>query len=201
MELFRKLPGIGPRHALRCAFFALREEGFIPQLTTALTQVASSVTFCAQCFRSMDTQENRISLCTICRDQKRNHTLIAVVEKEADMQSLEVTKLFTGTYHVLHGILDPLDASSPKRLHLRELYTRIMRILEEKKLRDIEVLLATNSTAEGDTTARYIEQILKPLGEKYPLLRISRLGRGLSLGAELEYVDDITLQNALTNRR
>jgi recombination protein RecR len=124
---------------------------------------------------------------------------VAVVEKESDMRNLEHSGAYRGLYHLLGGVISPLDADSPKRLRLRELYDRV-----EMRLRagdPCEVILATNPTTEGDTTARYIERILAPLRETHASFAVSRLGRGLSLGSELEYADEITLKNAVQNRK
>ena len=224
IDIFTKFPGIGPRQAGRFAFFILnpvrnqprRDVGvavplsaerisngvkenndFVDELIEALKEVKEKVNFCARCFRSMEGQEN--SLCGFCRDSKRNQTAIAVVEKEADMQNLEKTGLHQGVYHILGGVIFPLDADSPKKLRLREMHGRIKDVLEKQG--KCEVILATGSTTEGDTTALYIERILEPLKKQYADFKISRLGRGLSLGSELEYADEITLKNALANRK
>lgn len=198
IDLFIKFPGIGPRQAGRFAFFILKEGGgLIEDLISALKEMKEKVVFCAQCFRSMENREN--DRCATCHDAKRDQTTIAIVEKEADMQNLEKTALHHGVYHVLGGVISPLDADSPKKLHLREMHGRIKNILE--KHGKCEVILATGSTTEGDTTALYIERILASLKEKHINFKISRLGRGLSLGSELEYADEITLKNALTNRK
>ena len=112
---------------------------------------------------------------------------------------MERTGAFTGRYHTLNGVISPLDPDSPKRLHLAELHERIQKILTKHGA--CEVILATSATTEGDTTALYIDQILAPLKEQHATLKTSRLGRGLSLGAELEYADEVTLKNALANRK
>lgn len=198
IDIFTKFPGIGPRQAGRFAFFILKENGGIAgDLAAALKEVKEKVVFCNQCFRSMENQEN--NLCSFCRDTRRDQAAIAVVEKEADMQNLEKTGLHQGVYHVLGGVISPLDVDSPKKLRLREMHERTKNILE--KHGKCEMILATGSTAEGDMTAMYIERILEPLKKQYADFKISRLGRGLSLGAELEYADEITLKNALTNRK
>lgn len=221
IDIFTKFPGIGPRQAGRFAFFILnpvrsqtpkasadaqshrtsnevKENGdLISELIEALKEVKEKVVFCRQCFRSTENGEN--DLCGFCRDTKRDQKTIAVVEKEADMHNLEKTGLHQGVYHILGGVISPLDADSPKKLHLRELYGRIKSILEKHKKG--EVILATGSTAEGDMTAMYIERVLEPLKKQFVDFKISRLGRGLSLGSELEYADEITLKNALTNRK
>lgn len=198
IELFTKFPGIGPRQAGRFAFFMLKEKGGLTEdLISALQEVKEKMVFCTQCFCSMENHGN--DLCTICRDAKRDQTTIAIVEKEVDMQNLEKTVLYQGVYHVLGGVISPLDADSPKKLRLREMHGRVSNILEKKG--GCEVILATGSTTEGDTTALYIERVLEPLKKQYAHFKISRLGRGLSLGSELEYADEITLKNALTNRK
>lgn len=198
IELFTKFPGIGPRQASRFVFFLLRANGtFLSDLITALKDIGS-VNFCAQCYRSTE-RATEGQLCSFCRDGKREKTLVAIVEKESDLQNLEKTSAFRGLYHVLGGLVSPLDSDSPRRLHLKELFMRTKEFLEKEN--SGEIILATNATAEGDTTALYIERILAPLKEQYPELKISRLGRGLSLGSELEYADEITLKNALTNRK
>lgn len=221
IDIFTKFPGIGPRQAGRFALFILKENGSLTaDLVSALKEVKEKVVFCGQCFRSMDPvrsqtpkasadalahrtsngvegQEN--SFCSFCRDSKRDQAAIAVVEKEADLQNLEKTGLHQGVYHVLGGVISPLDADSPKNLRLREMHGRVKGILESQN--KCEIILATGSTTEGDTTALYIERVLEPLKKQYANFKISRLGRGLSLGSELEYADEITLKNALTNRK
>ena len=155
--------------------------------------------FCAQCFRSIEKTGTTAELCSFCKDEKREKNIIAVVEKESDLHNLEKTGAFLGLYHVLGGVISPLDSESPKRLHLRDLHARIKKMLTTNE--QCEVILATSSTTEGDTTALYIERVLAPLKDEFKNFTISRLGRGLSLGAELEYADEVTLKNALTNRR
>lgn len=197
--LFTKLPGIGTRQASRFVFYILKQNGnYLSELITALKEVQEKVGFCRQCFRSMEKATGS-ALCSFCASGKREPEIIAVVEKESDLQNLEKTGAYQGLYHVLGGVISPLDQDSPKKVHLKELYGRVRVRLDEAK--KCEVILATNPTAEGDTTALYIERILAPLGEEFPGLAISRLGRGLSLGSELEHVDEITLKNALTNRK
>ncbi len=207
IDLFSKFPGVGPRQATRFAFFLLKQHnGFVAELQQGLAGL-SQIRQCKLCFRTIDSDGtvgagqngSHESLCILCKDPKRNHGLVAVVEKESDMQSIEHTHIFHGLYHILNGVVSPLDPESPKRLHLRELHSRITKLLEHSD--KAEVILATGSTTEGDTTALYIDRILTPLKEKFPALAITRLARGLSLGSELEYADEITLKSALTNRR
>lgn len=195
-DLFVKFPGIGPRQASRFVFYILKS-GMTGELISAISELNEKVIFCTQCFRA--TEKEGGSLCAFCRDSKREQALIAVVEKESDLQNLEKTGSYSGLYHVLGGVIDPLDSQGPQLLHLKELFSRIKTLLE--KGGSGEVILATNPTTEGDTTALYIERILAPLKNNHPGLKISRLGRGLSLGSELEHVDEVTLKNALTNRK
>ncbi len=199
IELFSKFPGIGPRQAARFVFFLLRDtQSFIPRMKKTLDDLEKDVAFCAECYRTTDANENA-ALCDFCRDPKRDHATIAVVEKESDMQNIEKTGAFTGRYHILGGVISALDPESPKKIHLRELHARISKALSPKG--HAEVILATSATAEGDMTAMYIERILAPLKGEHPRLLVTRLGRGLSAGSELEYADDQTLRNALNNRK
>lgn len=198
IEAFSRFPGVGPRQASRFAFFLLKEKnGLLKELSEALNELGDKIIYCSQCFRAIEKNES--GLCNFCQNSKRQPDLIAVAEKESDLQNLEKTGEFQGLYHVLGGVISALDPESPKKIHLKELYVRIENILQKQQ--KAEIILATGATTEGDTTALYIERILKPLADKFPELKISRLGRGLSLGAELEYADEATLKNALKNRR
>ena len=202
IELFSKFPGIGPRQATRLAFFVLKtENGFAKDLSSALLEIKNKTGFCRQCFKTAekDSLEQAENLCNICNSSNRDKTQIAVIEKESDLQNIEKSGAYTGVYHVLGGTISPLDPESPKKLHLRDLVDRVQGVLAEKN--KLELVLATNPTTEGDTTGLYIERVLAPLKNKYPGLVISRLARGLSLGSEIEYADESTLQNALKNRK
>lgn len=200
VEIFTKFPGIGPRQAARFAFFLFKENhAFIDELRAALKDVQDRVAVCEQCFRTMEREEGAARLCSFCRDSRRDRSAIAVVEKESDMHNMEKTGAYHGLYHVLSGVISPLDNDSPKKIRLRELYERVAQMLKDGN--PCEVILATNSTTEGDTTALYIERILAPLKDTHPSLNMTRLGRGLSLGSEIEYIDEVTIKNALTNRK
>ena len=139
------------------------------------------------------------SLCELCRGSRRNPRMIMVVEKEVDLKNIERTRKFDGLYHVLGGTIDPLDSAAPGRLHLRELFERARLLAADGP--EIEIILATNPTAEGNATALYLDRIFSPLKNQHPALKITRLGRGISTGAELEYSDEITIANALENRK
>lgn len=200
IDLFSRFPGIGPRQATRFAFFILKEHNpFIPELIGALKEMEEKIGICKSCFRAMERENESVNHCLFCRDPKRDASAIAIIEKESDMQNMEQTGAYHGLYHILGGVISPLDPESPKRIRLKELYARIETTLKERD--KCEVILATNPTTEGDTTALYIERIISPLKETCPGLVISRLGRGLSLGSELEYADEVTIKNALQNRK
>lgn len=200
INLLMKFPGVGPRQAARFAFFLMKEHReLIPEFTEAFKELAENVTTCSRCFRSMEKQSAE-SLCNFCLPNgKRTQHLITVVEKESDMQNLERTGAYQGTYHLLGGTIAALDADSPKRLHLKDLYERVKGMLATTPA--CELILATNPTTEGDVTAIYIERVFTGLKSAYPQFKISRLARGLSLGAELEYADEVTLKQALINRK
>lgn len=195
VEYFLKFPGIGPKQATRFAFFLLNEKNeYRKNFSNAIAELGKTVGTCGQCYKSINADaDNR---CEYCKDKKRDASFIMVAEKEMDIENVEKTKQFNGLYHILGGTISPLDASSPEKLHLKELFNRVKTIMASAK--NCEVILATNATADGDATALYIQRILEPLGEK---LRITRLGRGLTTGSELEYSDPQTIANALTNRR
>lgn len=194
IELFTRFPGIGPRQASRFVFYLLKN-GSAEELISALGEL-KNVGFCSQCYRTM---EQKNGLCSLCGDKKRDSSLIAVVEKESDMQNMEKTGAYFGLYYILGGVISPLDSDSPKKLHLKELHERVKTLLNKDGR--CEVILATGATTEGDMTALYIDRVLAPLKEEFKEFKISRLGRGLSLGSELEYADEVTLKNALTNRK
>ncbi len=199
IDLFIKLPGIGPRQASRFVFALVKDPVLLKELAVSLDLAHQKIEFCSQCFRTVEQSDQGILFCAFCRDERRDAALIAVVEKESDLQAVEKSA-YRGVYHVLGGTLSTLDADSPKRLHLRALYERVKMLLEKNQGQG-EVILATNPTTEGDFTALYIERILAPLKDAHQGFIISRLGRGLSLGSELEHVDEVTIKNALINRK
>lgn len=199
IDLFSHLPGVGPRQATRFVFYLLRNNtSLIPAMKNALEKAESSVMFCDSCYRTTEKKKES-PFCSLCRDEKRDPTIIAVVEKESDLQNIEKIGAFSGRYHVLGGVISALDPDSPRVLHLKELHARVTGILEKSKT--AEVILATSSTAEGDMTGLYIERVLTPLKTQFASFRVTRLGRGLSAGAELEYADGETLKNAFGNRK
>lgn len=211
VDYFLKFPGVGPRQAARFVFYLLREDReAIKAMADAIGRLHDEVKLCAQCYKTFDANHTSLGaaeakeFCEFCRNSKRNRNQILVVEKEIDLENIERTRKYGGLYHVLGGTINPLDSSAPARLHIKELFLRIQKLASsgrESSGSEIEVVLATNPTAEGDATALYLERIFAPLKNQYPLLKISRLGRGLTTGSELEYSDQVTIANALENRK
>ncbi|MBU6414873.1 recombination mediator RecR [Patescibacteria group bacterium] len=196
IEDFTHFPGIGPRQAARFVFYLLKEDKMrVQNLAEKIKRLHEEIGFCKQCFASVTLGEGKLQmLCRSCADAKRDSRVIMVVEKEADLQNIEKTHSFNGMYHVLNGVISPLDSSGPAKLHIKELLMRVKNLLAEKK--QVEMILATNPTTEGDTTALYLERTFSPLK-----IKITRLGRGLTTGSELEYSDPETIKNAFINRR
>ncbi|MHB9144046.1 MAG: recombination mediator RecR [Symbiobacteriia bacterium] len=181
-----KLPGIGPKTAQRLAFhllFSPRED--VQALSDAMLVAREKVRYCGVCQNLTDRDP-----CSICSSHERDHGLICVVEEPRDVVALERTRDFRGLYHVLQGAISPMEGIGPDDLRLRELLAR----LADGQVR--EVILATNPNIEGEATAMYLARLLKPLG-----LRVTRLARGLPVGGDLEYVDEVTLSKALEGRR
>lgn len=181
-----KLPGIGPKSAQRMAFYILRSsEEEAKELIEAISEVKSKITQCRICYNFADKE-----VCDICASDKRDKSLICVVAEPRDVIAMEKTNEYKGTYHVLQGVISPMDGVGPDMLRIRELQQRIIGNSIE------EVILATNPTVEGDTTAMYLAGILKPLGVK-----VTRLAHGMPFGGDLDYADQVTLIRALEWRR
>ncbi len=181
-----RLPGVGRKSAQRLAFHLLHvEQADAERLGNAIIDLRKLVRLCDRCFNI--TGED---LCSICRDMRRDPTSVCVVERAQDISVLERTQEFTGRYHVLGGAISPIAGVGPDQLRIRELVARI----EAESI--TEVIVATNPTVEGDTTALYIAKLLKPLG-----IRVSRLASGLPVGGDLDYADEITLGRALAGRK
>jgi len=186
IQTFAELPGIGPKTASRLAFFLLRGKSELAmRLAEALKGLVENTRFCSTCYNVTEDDP-----CPICADPTRDQSVVCVIEEPMDLLSLERTESYKGIYHVLHGALSPLEGIFAEDLRIAELEKRV----REHEL--TEVLLATNPTSEGDYTAAYLVQRLKPLG-----VRITRLGRGLPVGGDLEYADAVTLTRALESRQ
>ncbi len=184
-----KLPGIGEKTAQRLAFHVLRAPSeYARGLSAALLEVVDKVKLCPRCFSLTDQGVD--SLCGFCTDTRREDRALCVVEGIADELAIERTREFKGRYHVLHGVLSPLDGVGPDALKIRELLLRLHDSTVE------EVIVATNPDVEGEATALYLTRLLKPLGVK-----VSRLAQGIPMGGDLEYADQATLARALSARR
>jgi recombination protein RecR len=188
INAFERLPGIGPKSASRLAFYLLRSQDDIAQkLAESLLALKTSTSFCQVCFNI--TLSSR-TVCEICSDSARDATSICVVEEPLDVLILERTGGFHGFYHVLHGVLSPIEGIGPADLKIAPLIERV------KEGKAHEVIVATNPSMEGDATALYLRQQLLPLG-----VRVTRLARGLPVGSDLEYADQNTLLRALAGRQ
>jgi recombination protein RecR len=191
IEAFARLPGIGPKTAQRLTYHLLRApDTEARMLATALIDVRDQVVFCERCFNISDAP-----LCPICRDESRDALRLCVVEEPLDVLALERTAEFRGLYHVLHGAISPIDGVGPDRLKIRELLARADDAKREGRPLE-EVILATNPTLEGEATAMYLAERLEgTVGV------VSRIARGLPVGGDLEYADEVTLIRALQGRR
>lgn len=191
IELLKHLPGLGPRQAARLAYHLLDEKKEYRETLAKCLLSLAEVKRCGECFQAHEGKNN---LCLLCMGSLRDKARIMVVEKDMDFSNIERAGVYEGLYHILGGVISPLRPKSQEKLRLRELYNRLSKAHEVK-----EVILATSTTPEGDHTARYIEQILEPFIKKN--LKITRLGRGLSTGSELEYSDAETFKSAYLNRK
>jgi recombination protein RecR len=186
IEALERLPGIGPKTAQRLAFHLLKQPvSSVRDLADALVEVKTRVAHCSTCFNVTDEDP-----CRLCGDPGRDAGLLCVVEEPNDLMAMERTGEYRGRYHVLLGALSPLDGIGPDEIKVRELLARV----EADHVR--EVILATNPNVEGDATALYLSKLLRPLG-----LRVTRIARGLPVGGDLEYADEVTLSRALEGRR
>jgi recombination protein RecR len=180
-----RLPGVGPKGAQRIAFHLLQAEpADVRRLADVLLEVKAKVKFCRTCFNVSEDEE-----CRICRDPRRDDSVLCVVEEYKDVVAIERTREFKGRYHVLGGAISPIDGIGPEQLRIRELLTR----LSDDRI--AEVILATDPNLEGEATATYLIRQLKPLG-----LRVTRLASGLPVGGDLEYADEVTLGRAFVGR-
>ncbi len=185
IDEFARLPGIGAKSAQRLAFHLLNaEEADARRFADAIIEMRVSVHLCSRCYNVTDREE-----CSICLDLRRDTTVVCVVERVQDIPVIERTQQFRGRYHVLGGAMSPIAGIGPEQLRMKELLIRV----EAESIE--EVIAATNPTLEGDTTAMYLAQLLKPFGVK-----VSRLASGLPVGGDIDYADEITLGRALAGR-
>jgi recombination protein RecR len=186
IEALTRLPGIGKKTASRLAFHILRSSSSEAQeLARAILDVKEKIRLCSTCFNLTDEDP-----CRICQDERRSIEILCVVEGPNDLIAIENTGTFNGRYHVLHGTISPLEGIGPDDLKIKELLGRL------QKERISEVILATNPTVEGGTTALYLTDLIKPLG-----IKVTRIAYGIPMGSEIEYSDGMTLSKALEGRR
>jgi recombination protein RecR len=186
IEEFNKLPGIGPKSAARLTYYLLRmPEAEVRALAEAIIAVKERTVLCSLCLNVTDSDP-----CAICSSKERDHSIICVVKEPLDILAIERTGQYKGLYHVLHGVLSPIDGIGPDDLKIKELLQRV------KTGSVKEVIVATNPNLEGEATAMYLQKLISPFGT-----RLTRLARGLPIGGDLEYADEITLTHALEGRR
>ena len=184
IEELSKLPGIGSKSAQRLAFHIINmPEESVTSLDSSITEAKHNVHYCKECFTLTDQE-----LCPICKSDKRNHKVIMVVEDTRDLAAYEKTGKYDGVYHVLHGAISPMLGIGPNDIKLKELMQRLQGDVEE-------VIIATNSSLEGETTAMYLSKLIKPTG-----VRVTRIASGVPVGGDLEYIDEVTLLRALEGR-
>ncbi|MCI8876887.1 MAG: recombination protein RecR [Lachnospiraceae bacterium] len=184
VEELSSLPGIGAKSAQRLAFHILNmPKENVEKLSTAIVEAKENVRYCKSCFTLTDEE-----LCPICKDEKRDHGTIMVVENTRDLAAYEKTGKFEGVYHVLHGAISPMLGIGPGDIRLKELMQRLQSEVDE-------VIIATNSSLEGETTAMYISKLIKPTG-----IKVTRIASGVPVGGDLEYIDEVTLLRALEGR-
>jgi recombination protein RecR len=186
-----RLPGVGPKSAQRVAFHILRIESIDAlRLADAIREVKARISFCPRCYNVAERDSDGPGECGICTDSRRETSVICVVEDPRDIVAVEKTQEFHGRYHVLQGSISPIAGIGPEQLRVKELLARI----EPESI--TEVILCTNPTIEGETTAMYLAKLLKPLG-----IKVTRIASGLPVGGDLEYADELTLGRALEGRR
>lgn len=184
IEEFSRLPGIGAKTAQRLAFHIISmPKDQVEQMAETMKQARNTVRYCSECYTLTDQE-----LCPICRNEKRDHKTIMVVETTRDLAAYEKTGKYEGVYHVLHGAISPMLGIGPQDIKLKELIERLKGDVEE-------VIVATNSSLEGETTAMYISKLIKPAG-----IKVSRIASGVPVGGDLEYIDEVTLLRALEGR-
>jgi len=184
IEELAALPGIGSKSAQRLAFHLINmPQDKVNRLANVMMEAKANIRYCGECYTLTDRD-----VCPVCANQKRNHKLIMVVENTRDLAAYEKTGKYEGVYHVLHGAISPMLGIGPGDIKLKELIERLKNDVEE-------VIIATNSSLEGETTAMYISKLIKPMG-----IRVTRIASGVPVGGDLEYIDEVTLLRALEGR-
>ncbi|MBK9765698.1 MAG: recombination protein RecR [Chloracidobacterium sp.] len=190
IDEFKRLPGVGQKSAQRLAFYILRRPmPEVEQFANALREVKEKIVFCSVCNNLTD-----VDPCLYCANPKRDRSIICIVEEPYNLVAVEKTRSFRGLYHIIHGSPSPLRGIGPDELMLANLIPRL-RPENNEGVEIAEVIVATNPTTEGEATANYIARLLKPLG-----VRVTRIAMGMPVGADIEFVDEVTMDKALTNR-
>ena len=186
VEQFERLPGIGKKTARRLAYYVVtRQDNMAQNFSEALLEAKEKIKYCSVCQNLTDGE-----VCSICGSNDRDRSIICVVEDAQDVMAFERTREYKGLYHVLHGVISPLDSIGPDQLKIRELMTRL------SSGEVTEIVVATNPTVEGEATASYISRLVKSMG-----IKVSRLAYGIPVGSDLEYADEVTLSRALEGRK
>jgi recombination protein RecR len=186
-----RLPGVGPKTAQRLAFYLLKQDNVdINNLSQSIAQVKSGIVFCSTCHNMGEADP-----CSTCTDPKRDHSLVCVVEEPLDAQALDKSGQYNGVFHVLGGVLNPLEGIGPDNLEVESLMQRISQSASQPIS---EIIIATNPSLEGETTAMHLSKVIKATN---PTVKITRIARGLPMGGDLEYADEITLSRAMEGRR
>ncbi len=184
IEQFERLPGIGRKTAQRLALFVLNlPKNEAQAFAGAIIDAHEQIHHCSVCCNLTDTE-----VCSVCSNEARDHSMVCVVEDPRDVIAIERTREYAGVYHVLHGVISPMDGIGPEQIHIKELLSRMSGEVSE-------VIMATNPTVEGEATAMYISRLLKPMG-----IKCTRLAYGIPVGGDLEYADDVTLTRAIDGR-
>lgn len=192
-DAFVKLPGIGPKSAQRLTYYLLHvPQEQLDQFALALSGLKRDTKLCSICFNISDTDP-----CSICQDSSRDESRICIVEQPLDIYAIERSGAYKGLYHVLHGSLNPLENIGPQDLHIHDVIPRLQKSQENGKI-TTEIVVATNPTMEGEATALFIQQLIT---KHFPDLTLTRIGRGLPTGADLEYADELTVSKAFEGRR
>lgn len=190
IDSFAKLPGVGRKSAQRFAYFLLRSHRSLSrEIGETLINLQNNITLCRQCYMISDGP-----LCSVCKNARRDNNTVCVVEHVFDAEAIERSGEFHGVYHILHGRIAPLDDITPDDLKIKELVLRAKRHLQTGA--GLEIILAMNPSSEGETTAFYIQRLLKPLG-----IKLTRIATGIPMGADLEYADEVTLGRAIKGRQ
>jgi recombination protein RecR len=182
---FDRLPGIGPKTAAKLVFYLLQDPEEARSFAQDLLEASGKTIFCQRCYNLSDQE-----LCSICRDPQRDQRQVCIVAQSQDLEAVERVSSFNGVYHILHGMLNPLEGITPDRLKIKELLQRI----KDEQIQ--EIILGLDPTLEGEATGMYLTKLLKPLG-----IKVTKPARGLPMGSNIEYTDEVTLSSALENRK